>query len=398
MLNQATKTTRFFCRENNSNYPFWRLKSPDEHEVETNIRSKEGRKYIFNCLDDMAQVNVPTELDGLDLLAEKSDRREFIDLLKRMLTLDQERRITPGEALNHSFVVLNHLIEFPNCSVLLSSAKMMEVCRRRIFSNHTTNNHHHHHSSSGSSLVNGHNSNVVGSHQVSYDSNAGGLNAATTAAAAASSTGHQTMAIIANNFNSPSAANAVSAAISFNNHLTATNNNVQSAAANAAAAAAAAAYQFHPSAAANFYSGPHNLSVTGQANQSTRTSNHHQQQSAAIARAAAISNPYAAVARAAVVAAAAGAAAASQSAATDPFVPGASSLCMPSILCSNPYSPAGKHPNAAAAMMPMTAAVQFQPSATFSLKWLLPQQLLVVSNMFQFQLSLLLNRMAVKCC
>ena len=371
MLNQATKTTRFFCRETNSNYPFWRLKSPDEHEGETSIPSKEARKYIFNCLDDMAQVNVPTELDGLDLIAEKADRREFIDLLKRMLTLDQERRITPGEALNHSFVVLNHLIDFQNCSILLSSAKMMEVCRRRIF-NHsgtttTTTNHHHHSSGSSSLVVNGHNSNVVGNHQVGvvgYDSNTGGgLNAAT--AAAAASSGHQTMAIIANNFNSPSAANAVSAAISFNNHLTA-NNSVQSA---AASAAAAAAYQFHPSAAANFYPGPHNLSVTGQANQSTRTSNHHhQQQSAAIARAAAISNPYAAVARAAVVAAAAGAAAASQSA-QDPFaaaVPGASSLCMPSILCSNPYSPAGKHhPSAAAAMMPMAAAVQFQPSATF---------------------------------
>ena len=96
MLNQATKTTRFFYRETDSNYPFWRLKNPEEHEAETNIKSKEARKYIFNCLDDMAQVNVPTDLDGAELLAEKADRREFIDLLKRMLTLDQERRITFG--------------------------------------------------------------------------------------------------------------------------------------------------------------------------------------------------------------------------------------------------------------------------------------------------------------
>ncbi|GIY06331.1 homeodomain-interacting protein kinase 2, partial [Caerostris extrusa] len=67
------------------------------------LSQKEARKYIFNCLDDMAQVNVPSDLEGSELLAEKLDRREFIDLLKRMLTLDQERRITPGEALNHSF-------------------------------------------------------------------------------------------------------------------------------------------------------------------------------------------------------------------------------------------------------------------------------------------------------
>ncbi|KAF8796478.1 Homeodomain-interacting protein kinase 2 like protein [Argiope bruennichi] len=130
MLNSATKTTRFFYRETDSSYPFWRLKTPEEHESETNIKSKEARKYIFNCLDDMAQVNVPSDLEGSELLAEKLDRREFIDLLKRMLTLDQDRRITPGEALNHSFVTLNHLIDYAHCSNVKSSGQMMEVCRK----------------------------------------------------------------------------------------------------------------------------------------------------------------------------------------------------------------------------------------------------------------------------
>lgn len=130
MLNAATKTTRFFYRETDNSYPFWRLKTPEEHEAETNIKSKEARKYIFNCLDDMAQVNVPTDIEGGELLAEKADRREFIDLLKRMLTLDQERRITPGEALNHSFVTLNHLMDYAHCSNVKSSGQMMEICRR----------------------------------------------------------------------------------------------------------------------------------------------------------------------------------------------------------------------------------------------------------------------------
>lgn len=65
------------------------MKTPEEHEAETGIKSKEARKYIFNCLDDIGQVNVPTDLEGGQLLAEKADRREFIDLLKRMLTMDQ---------------------------------------------------------------------------------------------------------------------------------------------------------------------------------------------------------------------------------------------------------------------------------------------------------------------
>nr|CAD7206780.1 unnamed protein product [Timema douglasi] len=67
----------------------WCCQTPEEHEAETGIKSKEARKYIFNCLDDIGQVNVPTDLEGGELLAEKADRREFIDLLKRMLTMDQ---------------------------------------------------------------------------------------------------------------------------------------------------------------------------------------------------------------------------------------------------------------------------------------------------------------------
>lgn len=132
MLNSASKTAKFFYRDVDSTYPFWRLKTPEEHEAETNTKSKEARKYIFNCLDDIGQVNVPTDLEG-QLLAEKTDRREFIDLLKRMLTIDQERRITPAEALNHAFTTLTHLVDYAHCNNVKASVQMMEVCRRADF-------------------------------------------------------------------------------------------------------------------------------------------------------------------------------------------------------------------------------------------------------------------------
>lgn len=131
MLNSASKTAKFFYRDDStSSYPFWRLKTPEEHEAETGNKSKEARKYIFNCLDDIGQVNVPTDIEGGQLLAEKTDRREFIDLLKRMLTIDQERRITPGEALNHQFTTLLHLVEYAYCNNVKASVQMMEVCKR----------------------------------------------------------------------------------------------------------------------------------------------------------------------------------------------------------------------------------------------------------------------------
>ncbi|XP_070550839.1 homeodomain-interacting protein kinase 2-like isoform X2 [Ptychodera flava] len=132
LLSAATKTTRFFRRDINSEYPLWRLKTPDEHEAESHIKSKEARKYIFNCLDDMANVNFPTDLDGSERLAEKADRREFIDLLKRMLTIDADKRIRPAEALNHPFISLSHLAEYAHCHRVKQSVQHMDVCRRSI--------------------------------------------------------------------------------------------------------------------------------------------------------------------------------------------------------------------------------------------------------------------------
>lgn len=39
----------------------------------------------------------------------------------------QERRITPGEALNHAFVTLAHLVDYAHCNNVKASVQMMEV-------------------------------------------------------------------------------------------------------------------------------------------------------------------------------------------------------------------------------------------------------------------------------
>uniref|UniRef100_A0A8K9XVD3 non-specific serine/threonine protein kinase n=1 Tax=Oncorhynchus mykiss TaxID=8022 RepID=A0A8K9XVD3_ONCMY len=131
LLNVGTKTARFFCRESDSPYSAWRLKSTDEHETETGMKSKEARKYIFNCLDDMAHVNLVMNLEGSDLLAEKVDRREFVGLLKRMLWIDAEKRIAPAEALSHSFMSMQHLLDFPHSNHVKSCFHIMDVTRSR---------------------------------------------------------------------------------------------------------------------------------------------------------------------------------------------------------------------------------------------------------------------------
>uniref|UniRef100_A0A673HMS1 non-specific serine/threonine protein kinase n=1 Tax=Sinocyclocheilus rhinocerous TaxID=307959 RepID=A0A673HMS1_9TELE len=122
LLSAGTKTSRFFHRGPDSSYPLWRLKTPAEHEAEFGIKSKE----FFLTL----QVNM-TNLEGTDILAEKADRREFIDLLKKMLTLDADKRITPTKTLNHPFVTMAQLLHFPHSSHVKSCFQNMEICKRR---------------------------------------------------------------------------------------------------------------------------------------------------------------------------------------------------------------------------------------------------------------------------
>ncbi|KAK1803507.1 hypothetical protein P4O66_020935, partial [Electrophorus voltai] len=77
-----------------------------------------------------SEVNM-TSLEGTDVLAEKADRREFIDLLKKMLTLDADKRITPVKTLNHPFLTMTHLLHFPHSAHVKSCLQNMEICKRQ---------------------------------------------------------------------------------------------------------------------------------------------------------------------------------------------------------------------------------------------------------------------------
>lgn len=108
MLENATKTNRFFRQIRNPT-PYWRMKTTEEYEQENTAKSKETRKYVFNCLDDIAGLHVPTDMDSIDAMCEKADRQEFVDILRLMLSMDQEKRLTPSGGLQHKFVKMTHL-------------------------------------------------------------------------------------------------------------------------------------------------------------------------------------------------------------------------------------------------------------------------------------------------
>ncbi|XP_038873538.1 homeodomain-interacting protein kinase 3-like isoform X2 [Salvelinus namaycush] len=139
LLNVGTKTSRFFCKESDSPYAPWRLKLTGEHETETGMKSKEARKYIFSSLDDMAHVNLVLNMKGSDSLAEKADRREYVGLLKTMLLIDAEKRIAPSDALNHPFVTMQHLLDFPHSNHVQSCFHIMDACQSRHNTYNTLN-------------------------------------------------------------------------------------------------------------------------------------------------------------------------------------------------------------------------------------------------------------------
>nr|XP_043891574.1 homeodomain-interacting protein kinase 3-like isoform X2 [Solea senegalensis] len=128
LLNKGTKTSRFFTKESDSPYASWRLKTTEEHEKETRLKSKEARKYIFSCLDDIAHVNLVLSPDNGDMQAEKSDRREFVSLLKSMLLIDAEDRTVPSSVLNHPFLTMTHLLDYPHSNHVQSSFRIMDMC------------------------------------------------------------------------------------------------------------------------------------------------------------------------------------------------------------------------------------------------------------------------------
>lgn len=81
-------------------------------------------------MDDIEQVNLPTDLDGIDSLCEKVDRKEFVDMLKAMLCMDQDRRLSPTSGLQHKFVRMSHLMEMGRTKYFTTASQRMDVCNR----------------------------------------------------------------------------------------------------------------------------------------------------------------------------------------------------------------------------------------------------------------------------
>eukprot|EP00064_Thunnus_orientalis_P007786 superscaffoldBa00000883_g7808 len=114
---------KFFRLSQHFDYAKWWLKTPREYKLTTYIEPKVWRRS-FKCLDDLTTLYPETQ-EPIEL----EDRRAFVGLLKCLLDMDPERRITPGEALKHPYVSMAHLAdEMDTSSYVDKSFNKMLVC------------------------------------------------------------------------------------------------------------------------------------------------------------------------------------------------------------------------------------------------------------------------------
>ncbi|XP_075116991.1 homeodomain-interacting protein kinase 4 [Leptodactylus fuscus] len=83
----------------------WRIKTRAEYQVAARVQPVENRKYILKSLDhiEVLYTSKPNYTQQ-EVLAERSDLRNMVELMKRLLTWDPNKRINPNTALKHPFI------------------------------------------------------------------------------------------------------------------------------------------------------------------------------------------------------------------------------------------------------------------------------------------------------
>ncbi|KAI4802213.1 hypothetical protein KUCAC02_020065 [Chaenocephalus aceratus] len=127
LLNAGKFTSNYFIRELKKNSPEWRFKTRKEYKEGTGVEPDISKCVLdqYSSLDK-AIVDCAKERGRVQL----KDRMVFVQLLKRLLDLDANSRITPEQALTHSFVTMDHLEEDLDCSPYVADAvRWMTICR-----------------------------------------------------------------------------------------------------------------------------------------------------------------------------------------------------------------------------------------------------------------------------
>ncbi|CAI5689408.1 unnamed protein product [Oreochromis niloticus] len=95
LLESGLYTDCYFI-EDNFNEQRWTFKTQEQFQDETGYESKETRSIKLKCLDDLEQLLKVRQ-------GPENGQPLFVRLIKQMLALDANQRITPSEVLKHPF-------------------------------------------------------------------------------------------------------------------------------------------------------------------------------------------------------------------------------------------------------------------------------------------------------
>ncbi|XP_069391354.1 uncharacterized protein [Paralichthys olivaceus] len=102
LLKAGMYTDMFFKEDQYWSKPGWWLKISEEFYGKRN----KTKKVLFKTLDDLITL-YPLSEGSMEL----RDRRAFFSLIKGLLEMDPDRRLTPEEALSHPFLTMSHILE-----------------------------------------------------------------------------------------------------------------------------------------------------------------------------------------------------------------------------------------------------------------------------------------------
>uniref|UniRef100_A0A3Q2PJ80 Protein kinase domain-containing protein n=1 Tax=Fundulus heteroclitus TaxID=8078 RepID=A0A3Q2PJ80_FUNHE len=129
VLKKAKDVKHFFTKLVGSSDRMFRLNTPAEYTNATGSATQHKSTVYkgLRSLDDLL-ITRPRPKDP----AEPENSLGFISLLKRMLLVDSNVRITPTEALAHCFITMKHLSDERYSPNVPSAWKMATGCQLRL--------------------------------------------------------------------------------------------------------------------------------------------------------------------------------------------------------------------------------------------------------------------------
>ncbi|XP_034562661.1 homeodomain-interacting protein kinase 1-like isoform X2 [Notolabrus celidotus] len=95
LLEAGKYSTSYFSKDQTGQ---WKLKMPEEFWLDETPPA-DCRHYTLRDLDELETLPLPNLTDG-----DADEKKECIHLLKVMLRLDEDERITPSQVLSHPFI------------------------------------------------------------------------------------------------------------------------------------------------------------------------------------------------------------------------------------------------------------------------------------------------------